>query len=480
MVNRTPVVIGMGAIGPGYNNVDEFKDLLFSDKVGNFREITHYPLEKHLVKIAAEVDDNGDEKRIADLEFLLNTIEPAKNAPEDWQRSLTQAWKRMDRFSKLALKAGVEAMQGVSGKINHSYIPDEKTFMEIVANPDTIQGLQRVLTTSNNVPVIVGSGFFGFNTSADSELTYHSRGPSRVPPTNIQETMPNNASARLAILYQFDGPNYGVSSACASSNHAIMAAAEMIENGKADYAVVLNTETLIRGSTVASFENVKALTANYNDKPEKASRPWDLDRSGFTMGEGASAVVLGAKYLVEELEIDPLADVVGYGASDDISWNLGKLSEPNVVGPALAMLRAINHADLLSEDGLQTITYVNAHGTSTPVGDLNEARAIASVLGKSSPRLAVTSTKSKTGHQLGNAGGIEAIATILTLAEKQIGPNVNLDKLDPQIKETGLYFPTSKIELPRPQNGGLVVAISNSFGFGGTNSAIAFREAYKP
>ena len=315
--------------------------------------------------------------------------------------------------------------------------------------------------TPDNAPrigVSIGSGIGGLQTIVNNAKSLFDVGARRVSPFLIPGCIINSASGEFSILKGLKGPNMGLATACSTGLHCIGESARMIARGDADVMVAGGAEAAVCPLGVAGFGNMKALSRR-NDDPQKASRPFDRDRDGFVMGEGSGVLVL------EELEharargARIYCEIVGYGLSGD-AYNI---TAPSVDGPARCMRMALESAGLKPSD----IDYLNAHGTSTPIGDVNEAKAVAEVFGDALGSLVVSSTKSMTGHLLGGAGGIEAAFCVLAIRDQKVPPTINVENQDPECRFD--CCPNVARDMP------VRTAMKNSFGFGGTNSTVIFR-----
>lgn len=308
---------------------------------------------------------------------------------------------------------------------------------------------------------IVGTGLGGVTTMFDNVLLMAERGPSRISPFFIPMGIPNVGSGQVAMMSGALGPNFATVSACATGGHALGEAWETIRRGDADVMLAGGVEAAIHEAVVGGFASMKALSTR-NDDPAAASRPFDRGRDGFVMGEGGGVVVLETLDHALARGAEPLAELVGYGATADAAHLT--LPAPGGIGAVRAARRALEKAGMAPDE----IDHVNAHATSTPEGDRAEAAAIRTVFGDHAGRLVVTANKSMLGHTLGAAGAIEAIVTVLALREGRVPPTLNLD--DPDEAVAGLDLaPHGAVERP------LRAALSNSFGFGGQNSALVFR-----
>ncbi|MGH2447760.1 MAG: beta-ketoacyl-ACP synthase II [Chloroflexota bacterium] len=342
--------------------------------------------------------------------------------------------RRMDRFQHMAYAAGAEAV--------------------------AMSGYQITADNANRTGVLVGSGIGGIQTLTEQIKVLESRGASRVSPFLIPMMIIDLAAGKLSILLGAKGPNFSTVSACASGAHAIGEAAEIIRRGQADVMIAGGAEAGLVEIGVAGFAAMRALSTR-NDEPELASRPFDLKRDGFVMAEGAGIVVLEEFEAARQRGARILAELVGYGSSGDASHVTDPA--PGGEGAARAMQAALDDALLPPEE----IQYLNAHGTSTMVGDIAETEAIKSVFGDHAGNLAISSTKSMTGHLMGAAGGLEAVVCIQALRDGFVPPTINYENPDPECDLD--YVPN----VGRPMN--LTSAMSNSFGFGGHNASLIFR-----
>ena len=342
--------------------------------------------------------------------------------------------KRMDRFVQYAVVAAHQAVQEAGLDLN------------------TID-LRRA-------GVIIGSGIGGMETFEQQHSALVDKGPRRVSPFFIPMMIVDMAAGQVSIQLGFKGPNFATVSACASGAHAIGEALRLIRAGDADLILAGGSEATITRMAMAGFGSARALSTR-NDDPQRASRPFDKDRDGFVIGEGAAVLVLEREDHARRRGATPLCELAGYGASADAYHMTAPCVDGE--GAARAMQRALDDADLSPQD----ISYINAHGTSTPAGDPAEVSAIKTVFGEHAKTLSVSSTKSMTGHLLGAAGGLEAAATALTLARGIVPPTINLENPDPTCD---LDFVPNQA---RTQT--VKAALSNSFGFGGHNVTLAVR-----
>lgn len=411
MTREKIVITGLGAVAPNGNNVDEFWTSLTAGRSG-IGPITCFDPSGHRVKIAGELSGFEPESVLDPKEI-----------------------RKLDPFSVYALVATNEAvtMAGV--------------------NPETLN--------LDRVGVTIGTGVGGIQTLEDQHSTIENRGARRVSPQFVPKMIANIAGGHLSIRWGFQGPNQTVTSACASATDAIGLAMRLIIAGDADMMITGGTEASITPLTIAGFANMRALSQS-NDEPERASRPFDNDRDGFVLGEGAGMLVIETEGHAKIRGATILAELAGYGSTDDAFH----ITQPPAggTGALKAMKRAVQDAEL----GLNEIDYINAHGTSTPFNDKNESYAIAELFKNHSSKLKVSSTKSMTGHLLGAAGGIEAVASVKTILEQTLPPTINYETPDPDC--TLDYVPNTA------QTHKVNAVLSNTFGFGGHNAVICIRK----
>ncbi len=413
-MSKRVVVTGIGVVTPVGNNLDEFWNNLTAGKSG-VGPITRFDTEGYTSKIAAEVKD-----------FDATEFIDRKEA------------RRMDRFCQYALAATAMALDKAGlnpGKINR-----------------------------DRCGVILGSGVGGIETLEQQHKVLLERGPGRISPFFIPMMISNMGSAQIAIAYRLKGFNITTTSACASSANAIGDAFKIIQRGQAEMIITGGTEAPITPLAVAGFCSMKALSTR-NDDPAGASRPFDAERDGFVIAEGAVILVLEEMGHALSRGADIMAEVTGYGASCD-AYHVAA-PDPEGAGASLAMRMALADAGIEPE----RVDYINAHGTSTPLGDKLETKAIKEVFGKHAYRLAVSSTKSMTGHLLGAAGGLEAAACVLAIQKGVIPPTINMENPDPECDLD--YVPNTA------RKADVGAAITNSFGFGGHNATLVF-ERFRP
>jgi len=310
--------------------------------------------------------------------------------------------------------------------------------------------------------VIIGSGIGGLGTIAETAIELHEKGPRRVSPFFIPSALINLVSGQVSIRYGFKGPNHAVVTACATGAHAIGDAARLIKYGDADVMVAGGAEASVVPVGIAGFIACRAMSTGFNDEPQRASRPYDKDRDGFVMGEGAGILVLEELEHAKARGAKIYAEIIGYGLAGD-AYHITAPAEDGD-GGFRAMQAAIKDASVQVSE----VDYINAHGTSTPLGDEIELRAVERLLGNAAARATMSSTKSATGHLLGAAGAIEAAFTILAIRDQVAPPTINLD--NPSV-ETPIDLVPHKAK-PMEIN----VALSNSFGFGGTNASVIFKK----
>ncbi|WCF10228.1 beta-ketoacyl-ACP synthase II [Paenibacillus thiaminolyticus] len=399
------VVTGMGVVTALGSDLDTLWRSLMEGRSG-ISQIEAFDTTDYPTKIAASVKDFNPEDYIDKKEA-----------------------RRMDRFVQFGIAASKKA------------VDDAKLDMD--------------QTNRDRVGVIVGSGIGGLGTWEEQHRTLLEKGVKRVSPFFIPMMIANMASGHISMMIGARGPNTAAVSACATGTHSIGDAFKIIQRGDADVMICGGAEATIRPIGMAGFCAMRAMSTR-NDEPERASRPFDVDRDGFIMGEGAGVLVLESLEHALERGARIYAEVIGYGMSADAHH----ITEPDPEGPALCMTRAIQDAGFQPEQ----IDYINAHGTSTPVGDRSETRAIKAALGDHARNVAISSTKSMTGHLLGAAGGVEAVICALTLQNGMIPPTINLENQDPECDLD--YVPNV------PRKADVRTAMSNSFGFGGHNATV--------
>lgn len=377
------------------------------------------------------------------------------------------------RLTRVAIEGlGVEIAGELPGPVELPDVPakevrrmDPVVRYALAAVSEAMRDSKLVVDDSNRarIGVAIGSGIGGIQTLLNNHDTLQKSGPRRVSPFTIPFSISNMPGGSVSVQYGLQGPNICHVSACASGGHSIGECAEMIRRGQADVMIAGGTEAPIVGIALAGFAAMKALSTRRNDEPEKASRPYDLGRDGFVLGEGAGIVVLESLAHARARGATIRAEVLGYGASGDGSHIVQPPEDGD--GAARCMQQAVDHAGIHPSE----VDYVNAHATSTPAGDPPEARALGRVFGDHIARLPVSATKSMTGHLLGAAGAVEGILTIRALETGILPPTINLDDPDP---ECALDHVAGKA-----RETSVKVGLCNSFGFGGTNASLIYSTA---
>ncbi len=408
MGDERVVVTGLGALTPVGKNVEEFWQALLEGKNGIVR-ISRFDPSDFGSQIAGEIQGFDPSNRLGRKEV-----------------------KRLDPFARYALYAAVEAVED-SGLLNYDALDKHR------------------------VGVIVSSGIGGIDTLEREMQKMFEKGPSRVSPFLVPMMIPDIAAGHIAIKYGFKGPNFCVVSACASSAHAIGEAMKIIQRGDADVVVVGGAEAPIIKTAVAGFSSARALSTR-NNEPEKASRPFDAERDGFVMGEGAGIVVLESLTHALKRNARIYAELKGYGATAD-AYHI-TAPDPSGEGARMSMQLALKDAGLDIDD----IDYINAHGTSTKLNDKTETLAIKQVFGERAYRIPISSTKSMIGHLLGAAGAVEFIVTVLSVVNDTVHKTRNYEHPDPECDLD--YVPDGPRKLTVRN------ALSNSFGFGGHNASL--------
>jgi 3-oxoacyl-[acyl-carrier-protein] synthase II len=409
-LKRRVVVTGLGAVTPLGNDVPTTWEALVAGRNG-IGPITCFDASDMEVRIAAEVKD-------FDAVDLFGRREARRN----------------DRFTLFALEAASQAITD--------------------ANLEFDDDLKQA------TGVVIGTGIGGIITLLKNYDVLRKSGPRRVSPFMIPMMMPNAAAAAVSIAYGLQGPNISVASACATGTNAVGEAAEMIRRGQTDVMLCGGSEAAIEPISVSAFKNMGALSTR-NDEPERASRPFDAERDGFIMAEGAGILLLESLEHAQRRGARIYAELIGYGSTADASHITAP--DESGTGAARAMTAALRDAGLAPE----AVDYINAHGTSTPLNDRMETRAIRQVFGPHADRLAISSTKSMTGHLMGAAGAVEAIMCVKSLETGWAPPTINYEHPDPECDLN--YVPNQAQQLE------LYVGLSNSFGFGGHNGCLAFR-----
>ncbi len=410
-MNRRVVVTGMGIISPVGIGLDSFWNSMING-VSGIGYIESFDTTEHAVKIGGEVKD-----------FDPGDYFDRKEA------------KRLDRFAQFAVASALLAMKDANLEIDDDVSP--------------------------RAGVLLGSGIGGIQTLEDQSKTLSEKGPRRVSPFFIPMMISNIASGQVSIYCNAKGHNSSAVTACASAATAIGDATEIIKRGDADVMISGGAEAAVTPLAIAGFANMKALSTR-NDEPQRASRPFDAERDGFVMGEGAAILILEELEFAKKRGARIYGEVIGYGMSGD-AYHITDPA-PEGEGAARCMQLAIDKAGISPGD----VDYINAHGTSTSKNDKLETQAIKTVFGEYAYKLAVSSTKSMTGHLLGAAGAVEAVASLMAINHHIIPPTINYDNPDP---ECDLYYVPNKAE-EREIN----VVLSNSLGFGGHNATVIFRK----
>jgi len=407
---RRVVVTGLGVISPVGNDVPTAWGNLVAGKSG-IGPITRFDAKDFRVQIAGEVRG-----------FNVESILPAKEA------------RRMDTFIHYGIAASMEALRD--------------------------SGLEVTDANREMIGCMVGSGIGGLPMIEDNHSEFVNRGPRRISPFMIPGAIINMVSGNLSIMLGLKGPNMAIVTACTTGLHCIGAAGRLIEHGDADVMIAGGTESSVCPLGVGGFASMQALSVR-NDDPATASRPFDRDRDGFVLGEGAGVLVLEEYEHARRRGARIYAELVGFGMSADAYH----MTAPDVDGPRRSMLNALRSARLNADQ----VDYLNAHGTSTPLGDINETNAIKLALGDAARRTVVNSTKSMTGHLLGGAGGVESVFTVLAVHHQLSPPTINIFNQDPECDLD--YCANTARDMQ------IGVALKNSFGFGGTNGTLVFRRA---
>ena len=411
MANRRVVVTGMGMLSPVGNSVEESWKNILAGKSG-VETITAFDASAFATTFSASVKN-----------FDVTTIMSGKDA------------RKMDSFIHYGIAAAIEAIED--------------------------SGLEATEENAHRIGVSIGSGIGGLHTIEANYEKYSKGGPRKFSPFLIPATIINMISGNLSIRYGFKGPNYAITTACATATHSIGDAARMIEHGDADVMITGGAENATSILGLGGFAAARALSTR-NDDPATASRPWDKDRDGFVLGDGAGVMVIEEYEHAKKRGAKIYAEVLGFGMSGDAYH----MTTPSIGGEGASrcMNNAINDAGINPTD----VDYVNAHGTSTPAGDIVEVQAAKLTFGDHAKKLAMSSTKSMTGHLLGAAGGIEAIFSVLAIRDQVAPPTINIFNADEGCDMN--FVPDT------PQEMKIDVAVSNSFGFGGTNGTLVFRK----
>ncbi len=414
MSRRRVVVTGLGLVSPVGNTVAEGWANLVAGRSG-IANITKFDASAFACRFAGEVKG-----------FDVETYMPAKEA------------RHMDTFIHYGMAASIQAVQDAG-------LPVGDALTEV---------------TAERIGVMVGSGIGGLPMIEQTDGEYRERGPRRISPFFVPASIINMISGHVSIRFGFTGPNLAIVTACTTGLHCIGEAGRMIEYGDADVMVAGGAESTVSPLGIGGFAAARALSTR-NDDPQGASRPWDKDRDGFVLGEGAGVLVLEEYEHAKRRGAKIYAELAGFGMGADAFH----MTAPNVDGPKRSMLAALRNARVNASE----VHYLNAHGTSTPLGDVNETNAIKKAFGDHAGKMVVNSTKSMTGHLLGGAGGIESVFTVLALHHQVSPPTINLQTPDP---ECDLDYCANTARQMR-----IDVAVKNNFGFGGTNGTLVFKRA---
>ncbi|HCD04318.1 MULTISPECIES: beta-ketoacyl-ACP synthase II [unclassified Methylophaga] len=411
MSKRRVVVTGLGAVTPVGLSVAESWDNILAGKSG-VAPITSFDVTDFPVRFGASVKD-----------FDVETVISRKDA------------KKMDTFIHYGIAAAVEAIKDA--------------------------GLEVTDANAERIGVVIGSGIGGLPGIEAGYDSFLNGGPRKISPFFVPSNIINMISGNLSIMYGMKGPNTAIVTACSTGTHCISAAGRMIQYGDADVMIAGGAEMATSKTGLGGFAAARALSTR-NDDPLAASRPWDKDRDGFVLGDGAGVLVLEEYEHAKKRGATIYAELVGSGMSSD-AYHMTMPSQGGE-GAARCMVNAMNDAAINPED----ISYINAHGTSTPAGDVAETQAIKTALGHSAQKVAVSSTKSMIGHLLGAAGGVEAVFSILAIRDQVAPPTINLDNPDDACDLD--YVPHTARQMT------IDIAMSNSFGFGGTNGTVIFKK----
>lgn len=412
MTRRRVVVTGLGCVSPVGNTVAESWSTLLAGKTG-IANVQSFDACNLACRFAGEVKG-----------FNIADYIPEKEA------------RHMDRFIHLGLAAACQAVEDAA-------LPTGEKLGDELAT---------------RIGVNIGSGIGGLPMIEDMHSELVNRGPRRISPFFVPASIINMISGHVSIKYGFKGPNIAVVTACTTGLHAIGLSARMIESGDADIMIAGGAESCVSPLGIGGFAAARALSTR-NDDPATASRPWDKDRDGFVLGEGGGVLVLEEYEHAKKRGAKIYAELAGFGMSADAFH----MTAPNVDGPRRSMVQALANAGVNAD----AVDYVNAHGTSTPLGDINETNAIKLALGEHAKKTVVNSTKSMTGHLLGGAGGIESVFTVLAVHHQKSPPTINIFNQDPECDLD--YCANEARDLK------IDVAVKNNFGFGGTNGTLVFK-----
>lgn len=407
---RRVVVTGLGCVSPVGNSVADAWNAILAGQSG-IATITKFDATPFSTNFAGEVKN-----------FNIEDYIPGKEA------------RHMDTFIHYGVAAGMQAMRD--------------------------SGLVVTEENADRMGVIVGSGIGGLPLIEDTHAELTNRGPRRISPFFVPASIINMISGHLSIIYGLKGPNMAIVTACSTGLHSIGVAGRMIEYGDADVMIAGGAESTISPLGLGGFASARALSSR-NDDPATASRPWDKDRDGFVLGEGAGVMVLEEYEHAKARGARIYAELLGFGMSGDAYH----ITAPNMDGPRRSMVNALKSAEIAADQ----VQYLNAHGTSTPLGDKNETEAVKAAFGSHAKNLTVNSTKSMTGHLLGGAGGLESVFTVLALHHQISPPTINIFNQDPECDLD--YCANTAREMP------IQYAMKNNFGFGGTNGTLIFGKA---
>ena len=412
MSRRRVVVTGLGCVSPVGNTVEEAWTNILAGKSG-IGPISKFDASAFSCRIAGEVRD-----------FHLETYLSSKEA------------RTMDTFLHYGIAAAAQAVADANLPTGDALGEEEAT----------------------RIGCVIGSGIGGLPLIEATQIEYAGRGPRRISPFFVPASIINMTAGHVSMRFGFKGPNIAIVTACTTGLHCIGEAGRMIEYGDADVIVAGGSEATVSPLGIGGFAAMRALSTR-NDDPQTASRPWDRDRDGFVLGEGGGVMVLEEYEHAKARGARIYAELAGFGMSADA----GHMTAPNMDGPRRAMLNALRNAGVNADQ----VDYLNAHGTSTPLGDTNETHAIKAALGHHASKVVVNSTKSMTGHLLGGAGGLESVFTVLALHHQKSPPTINIFNQDPDCDLD--YCANTARDMP------IDVAVKNNFGFGGTNGTLVFK-----
>jgi len=412
MSRRRVVVTGLGCVSPVGNTAQESWTRILAGQSGIDR-ITHFDASAFACHFAGEVKN-----------FNLDAYISPKEA------------RTMDRFIHLGVAASLQAVAD-AGLATGDALDEEASY---------------------RIGCLIGSGIGGLPLIENMRDELMARGPRRISPFFVPASIINMISGHVSMRCGFKGPNLAIATACSTGLHSIGEAGRIIEYGDADVMIAGGAEATVSPLGLGGFAAMRALSTR-NDDPQAASRPWDRDRDGFVLGEGAGVVVLEEYEYAKARGARIYAELIGYGRSADA----GHMTAPNMDGPRRAMRSALANAQINADQ----VQYLNAHGTSTPLGDINETQAIKAAFGDHAKSMVVSSTKSMTGHLLGGAGGIESVFTVLSLYHQKVPPTINLHNPDPECDLD--YCANTARDMK------MDVAVKNNFGFGGTNGTLVFK-----